>query len=102
MDFYSAEYLNFKFLSNAIKPTIIKHQDYYKTELENAFQKDLVYNIGVTNLDTMRISYTLYLIGLRENLDKLKLKDKSYYNIILLTTYGNFIFYTTENSATNK
>lgn len=96
INFYDSKDLNFKFLHRTINPIVNKYEDFYDTFKNEDLIKDLIYNIGMTNLDTIDISYTLYLSGLKMNLNREKISKDCYFNIVLLTTYGNFIYYSTE------
>ncbi len=96
LNFYDSEDLDFNFLYKIFNPIIARHDEYFKSKINEDLQNDLVYRIGIENLDTMNVSFTLYLWNIKENLDKEKLNRKYYFNTILLTTYGNFIFYSTE------
>ncbi len=94
INFYDHESLNFKFLYNIYYPIIQKHKQYYETNL--SYKKDIIYNIGTTNPYSFKVNYTLLLNGLKQNLNKEKLSDQTYLNTILLITYGNLIYYSTD------
>ena len=96
LNFYDSQNLDFKFLYHVFNPIILKHADFYKTRIESDLTNDLIYNIGTINSDSVLVSFTLFLGTLRENLASEKLKSKGYYYTILLTTYGNFIYSSTE------
>lgn len=96
LDFYNSENLNFGFLYKIFNPITVRYADYYKSQSKADITKDLVYHIGSSDLYTEDVSYTWFIIGLGKNLDREKFKSKDYFNAILLTTYGNFIYYSTE------
>jgi len=94
INFYNQENLNFKFLYNIYNPIIQKHKQHYETK--SSYNKDIIYNIGTINPDSIKVNYTMLLHGLKQNLDKEKISNQTYLNTILLITYGNLIYYSTE------
>lgn len=95
LEFYNSETLNFGFLNKIFNPITIRYADYYKSQSKADLKKDLVHLIGSADLYTEHVSFTLFIMGLGENLDREKFKSKAYFYAILLSTYGNFIYYST-------
>jgi hypothetical protein len=93
INFFSTENLNFKFLYNIYNPVIQNHKQYYTTKKSGT--KDIIYNVGTIHPDSANVSYTLFLIVLKEYINKEKLNDQTYLNTILLLTYGNLIYFST-------
>ncbi len=94
LNFYNSENLNFGFLHKIFNPITLKYADYYKSQSKADLSKDLVYLIGSTSAEG--VSYTLFIIGLSESLNYENFKSKDYFYTVLLTTYGNLIYYSTE------
>jgi hypothetical protein len=93
--FYDSKHLNFKYLHEIINPILLKYEDDFKTNAADHGPTSLIQLIGTTDLDEVDFNFTLYLSGLVEQMNNEMFESELNSNLVLLTTYGNFIYYST-------